>query len=276
MTVKEFLSPTSEEYPSPITQRSLTQMTQMTGRLASPASEKAAARSCEVIKEKSPGVPALPPDMPTFPELPIGSADQPQAGSQPEFSFSDLQRIQFIEEKANETLLVLKANITVLTELRQHYRSLLESENWPPELGLECKCEIDRFEKRVSHIENDLRMQQSRTETLLRLLADRKSLVIVRSSRFLRNMANSVQLYGILQHQSMEVSKLLASRAQHSADNMEGMTRDMHEIAHKTKQETISMRIITFVTLFFLPGTFISVRIFVLYGGMTYRGTRRL
>ena len=276
VTVKEFLSPTSEEYPSPITQRSLTQMTQMTGRLASPASEKAAARSCEVIKEKSPGVPALPTDMPTFPELPIGSPDQPQAGSQPEFSFSDLQRIQFIEEKANETLLVLKANITVLTELRQHYRSLLESENWPPELGLKCKCEIERFEKRVSHIENDLRMQQSRTETLLRLLADRKSLVIVRSSLFLRNKANSVQLYGILQHQSMEVSKLLASRAQLSADNMEEMTRDMHEIAHKTKQETISVRIITFVTLFFLPGTFISVCIFVLYGGITYRGTRRL
>ena len=99
VTVKEFLSPTSEEYPSPITQRSLTQMTQMTGRLASPASEKAAARSCEVIKEKSPGVPALPPDMPTFPELPIGSADQPQAGSQPEFSFSDLQRIQIKKQK---------------------------------------------------------------------------------------------------------------------------------------------------------------------------------
>jgi hypothetical protein len=34
----------------------------------------------------------------------------------------------------------------------------------------------------------------------------------------------------------------------------------MHQIAQKTKQETESMRIITLVTLFFLPGTFISVR----------------
>ena len=37
------------------------------------------------------------------------------------------------------------------------------------------------------------------------------------------------------------------------------MTDSMHEIAKKTKQETVSMKIITLVTLFFLPGTFISV-----------------
>lgn len=39
------------------------------------------------------------------------------------------------------------------------------------------------------------------------------------------------------------------------------MTIDMHVIAQKTKVETVSMRIITWVTLFFLPGTFISVRV---------------
>ena len=57
----------------------------------------------------------------------------------------------------------------------------------------------------------------------------------------------------------MEASKHLAQRAQASADNMEEMTRDMHIISKQTKQEAVSMRIITLVTLFFLPGTFISV-----------------
>lgn len=71
--------------------------------------------------------------------------------------------------------------------------------------------------------------------------------------------ANALQLYEILEYRNMEASKLLARKAQLSADNMETMTRDMHEIARKTKQETVSMRIITLVTLFFLPGTFISV-----------------
>lgn len=36
------------------------------------------------------------------------------------------------------------------------------------------------------------------------------------------------------------------------------MTIEMHDIAQKTKQETVSMRVITSVTLFFLPATFIA------------------
>lgn len=42
---------------------------------------------------------------------------------------------------------------------------------------------------------------------------------------------------------------------------MERMTEAMHTIAHQTKMEAANMRIITLVTLFFLPGTFVSVRI---------------
>jgi hypothetical protein len=57
----------------------------------------------------------------------------------------------------------------------------------------------------------------------------------------------------------MKASEMLAERAQQSAVKMESMTERMYEIADKTKQETVSMRIITLVTLFFLPGTFISV-----------------
>lgn len=57
----------------------------------------------------------------------------------------------------------------------------------------------------------------------------------------------------------MVANKLLVEQANVSARHMEDLTQDMHEVAIKTKQETVSMRIITLVTLFFLPGTFISV-----------------
>ena len=57
----------------------------------------------------------------------------------------------------------------------------------------------------------------------------------------------------------MKANQSMAMQARLSAYNTETMTLDMHEIAKKTKLETISMRIITLVTLFFLPGTFISV-----------------
>ena len=43
---------------------------------------------------------------------------------------------------------------------------------------------------------------------------------------------------------------------------MEHMTGDMRELTRKTKTETVSMKIITVVTLLFLPGTFISVNPF--------------
>ena len=48
--------------------------------------------------------------------------------------------------------------------------------------------------------------------------------------------------------------------ARESAVKMEQMTSRMEDIALKTEEETVSMRIVTYVTLFFLPGTFVSVR----------------
>lgn len=57
----------------------------------------------------------------------------------------------------------------------------------------------------------------------------------------------------------MSTSKDLTIRAQESAEKMETLTAHMKHIALKTEKETIFMRIITVVTLFFLPGTFVAV-----------------
>ncbi len=94
-----------------------------------------------------------------------------------DFSFSDLQRVQFIEDKANEVLLVLESNMNVLADLKVHYQSIMRSEHFSEELRQECTRDMIRFENRISSITKDLKMQQSRTQTLLRLLADRKNLV---------------------------------------------------------------------------------------------------
>lgn len=53
----------------------------------------------------------------------------------------------------------------------------------------------------------------------------------------------------------------LAEKAQISAEKMELMTKAMHTIADETKVEAGNMGVITLVTLFFLPGTFVSVSI---------------
>jgi hypothetical protein len=111
------------------------------------------------------------------PEPPRGRKGQEMQSDQQEFSFNDLQRIQFIEEKANEARLILKVNEKVIDELKLHYRSSLDSEYCPEVMSRNCKLDFAKFSKRVISIQNDLRVQQSRAESLLRLLADRKSLV---------------------------------------------------------------------------------------------------
>ena len=118
----------------------------------------------------------LPPEMPPVSELSNTSAERDRGGNRHCFSFSDLQRIHYIEEKANEAILILRANTKVLVELKQHYRVLADSPVWPEELS-QCDRDIVRFEKRMHNIENEFEMQQSRVEILLRLIADRKELV---------------------------------------------------------------------------------------------------
>ncbi|ORX99550.1 hypothetical protein BCR34DRAFT_547476 [Clohesyomyces aquaticus] len=172
---------------------------------------------------------------------PPGARQKEQPSINETFSVGDLQRIHYIEEKIQETILVLKLDMEVLLRLRQLYCSLRTNENFPAIIGTDCSTDLMRFEKRVLAIEDTHRLQLSRAETLLQLLHNRKEL-----------------LHDIIQFQSMKANELSARRAQTSADNMESMTVSMHEIARKTNQETVSMRVITSVTLFFLPGTFVA------------------
>ncbi|KAK5713543.1 hypothetical protein LTR15_011243 [Elasticomyces elasticus] len=148
------------------------------------------------------------------------------------FTFKDLPRVHYIEERANETLGILQNNEEVLEGLKLDYVAVIAS------LGKDDADVLDTamalFLSSVNSSQKEMRLQQARVGKLLRLLADRKSL-----------------LQGILSYESMEANRWLAEKASISAENME-------LLAQKTKLEAVSMRIITLVTLFFLPGTFIS------------------
>jgi hypothetical protein len=94
-----------------------------------------------------------------------------------DLSFGNVQRIQILEEKTNEALLVMRLDATILSELKQHYQIALEFEGLSDDLKVRCKEDIYRFGKHIAGIQNDLEIQTSRAEALLRLLADRKNLV---------------------------------------------------------------------------------------------------
>lgn len=96
---------------------------------------------------------------------------------QRQFSFRDLQEIQHVEEKANETTLILKLNIDVISRLKNYYRSVIESNEIPANISQKCVRDMIRFERNIEGIVSDILSQILRVEALLRRLVDRKALL---------------------------------------------------------------------------------------------------
>ena len=125
----------------------------------------------ETFRLPRPKTPA--PDVQEHPE----PEEQGTTDGPPDFSFTDLQKIQHIEEKATEALLVLRSNATILTELRGYYKSLINSDKCPDTLEKDCRAHVFKFQSDILGVEKDLRMHRLRVESLLSLIAERKSLV---------------------------------------------------------------------------------------------------
>lgn len=102
----------------------------------------------------------------------VGSNDPAGLG----FAFDNLQKTQGVGEKANEALLTLKSNEEVLVGLRDHYEALFDASQGFS-ITDECQTAIAQFERRLKKIESTFRHEQTRVETLLRLVDVRKNLV---------------------------------------------------------------------------------------------------
>lgn len=178
----------------------------------------------------------------------------------PGFSFGKLQSIQYLEEKANETLLVVEMNCNILQELSEYYTDLHHRSIWPDNFEDETGEALTQFQRAISSSISDLKMQRSRLETLIHMLGNRKDLVS-REIQILSGTAHAFysQLFGLLNHKNVLTNQQTSIRAQQSANKMERLTSHMKDIAIETEEETVSMRIVTYVTLVFLPGTFVSV-----------------
>ena len=181
------------------------------------------------------------------------------------FAFSDLQDIEDLEEKANETVLVMRLNLNVMQQLGDHYANTIRSQESLKSFKKDCNYDMDCFRRRIHEIDCDINLQILRVDALLRKLSDRRTLVSTPRDLY-RKTLQKWQLYGFLDYQNTQINKQVALDTQTSNRNVEQMTSYMGRLARKTKTETVSMKIITLVTLFFLPGTFISVgRLFRIY-----------
>ncbi|OTA97621.1 hypothetical protein M434DRAFT_26654 [Hypoxylon sp. CO27-5] len=142
------------------------------------------------------------------------------------FSFEKLQDLHQTGEHMQEALMVLKQNRNIIKEIREHYTTMLDSDDFP--------AEIRDGE------------------------GPRSAAVKARDTQY--------PFYSIQQYASMQASKHFAKNAQASTDftmamtaKMNHMTEKMHDIALKTGHQTVSMHVITVFTLIFLPGTFLAV-----------------
>ncbi|KAL8754822.1 MAG: hypothetical protein Q9199_004065 [Rusavskia elegans] len=138
---------------------------------------------------------------------------------------SDLQTLQDYQDKINQTIMVLEANNDVLASLRNFYQALLDNRAFT--LKDACGSDITSFTKQVDEMIHDSSMQISRAKLLVRITSDRKDLVV--------------------QHLQSQTTQ-----------KMEDLTTSMHSIGIGSQKEAIIMRIITAVTLVYLPGTFVS------------------
>jgi hypothetical protein len=145
---------------------------------AHPQSAKTVTIEKQSVVASPQGIPQGPPSGPP-PPPPVVSANpiDSDLSQGSEFSFEDLQRIEHIEEQANETLLVITLNNKVMTALGEHYHSIMGSKDCPVVLQTGCDVDFARFMNRLASISDELQIQKARVETLLRLLADRKALV---------------------------------------------------------------------------------------------------
>ena len=123
----------------------------------------------------------LPPHVATDSD-PMSAVNSPERdaehGERQDFSFAKLQKVQYIEEKVHEALLVIRLNIAVIRQLKQYYDTISKSEHFPQKVIQECQDDLEQFRFRIDGIQDDLQMQVIRGETLLQLLRDRKALVI--------------------------------------------------------------------------------------------------
>ncbi|EXJ67897.1 uncharacterized protein A1O5_09244 [Cladophialophora psammophila CBS 110553] len=160
------------------------------------------------------------------------------------YRIEELQEAQALENIVNDAGLVLKSDIAVLSRIEDFYHRLATSsdlEHLDPTLRRSMQASVAQFSQRVQSLRNDLGMHLNRIETISKLIAECKTL-----------------LYGIVEYQSMQANKAFALEARASAKRMEELTEQMKHLTLKTTFETVLMRIITVVTVFFLPATFVS------------------
>ncbi|EEU36981.1 uncharacterized protein NECHADRAFT_52101 [Fusarium vanettenii 77-13-4] len=150
------------------------------------------------------------------------------------FSFEEVQQLYYFGELLERFRLVLDLNDQTLRDIAQTYQGLQEREEFPAEIRDACKKEIASFIQGVHRIRKNLQIRNTQVKSLMAWLQEGKAL-----------------FDGILQYRNVQIGRIFTESSEVQSEKMEG-------IAVKTEKETISMHVITFVTLAFLPAMLVA------------------
>lgn len=137
----------------------------------------------------------------------------------------ELNQLQGKSDKITEVVMVMEANVAVLTSIRKYYERLVKNKDFT--LSADVEESVGVFATQIDEMIYDMEMQISRAKVLAQVTADRKTIV--------------------LQHLSSQAT-----------ESMESLTRSMYNVALLSQTEAAAMRVITVLTLLYLPATFVS------------------
>ncbi|KAK3904039.1 hypothetical protein C8A05DRAFT_42815 [Staphylotrichum tortipilum] len=158
------------------------------------------------------------------------------------FSFDQLQRLGLMGDELGQSILALEQSRAVVSQVQEQYETVIASHAFNTFVNQEkCNGDVAAFFRRLRSVLQDMDVHHRRLQALARTVEVDKQL-----------------FQSLIQHTSMQTSKAFQLVAQTSSHEMMQWTHRMHEIAIKTKQETLSMHVITVFTLIFLPGTFVA------------------
>ncbi|EXA31934.1 hypothetical protein FOVG_16812 [Fusarium oxysporum f. sp. pisi HDV247] len=149
--------------------------------------------------------------------------------------FEEAEKLDAIRERLENSLLVLQLNIQTLQDISDHYENLANRESLPSEVMKgSFFSDLDSFSQRVGRIRKNLEIRVTQVNSLISWLRKKQQL-----------------FEGLLRQRSVQASCFLTKTSHFHLDRME-------QIAHMTREETASMHVITFVTMVFLPVSFLA------------------
>ncbi|KZL63053.1 fungal specific transcription factor domain-containing protein [Colletotrichum incanum] len=138
-----------------------------------------------------------------------------------------LSDVQNWEERTNDTIMAMESNVNILRLQQKFYRDIVKDDSFPRREQRGCQQTVKSHNSQLEELICETQVQIMRAKVLVKTVADRKTILIQH-----------------LQTQHAIVSSKL--------------TVTMYEQADRSAVEAIAVRIVTIVTLIYLPATFSS------------------